>query len=596
MDDPTVIVPAAGASEPTAAVPRARTEAHDLVFVGDIPAFRLGFQPRPGLLTRLNQASPGQPVMLTGTCGVGKTQLAATYARARLADRWRLVAWVNARNSETLLAGMAEVADATGLSPGGSRPHGADAGQTVRDWLEADGERRLLVFDDVADPLLLRPFVPTTGESRILITVAGEPATEFGTRVPVEAFSAEEALALLDGRTGLTDEDGALAVAVQLGYLPLALDQAAATIAQQHLDYPAYLAKLRAQSAEDLLARREGEEEQPPPPGLAEAVLLAVAAASAADRLGVSTKVMELVAMLSPALVRRDLLRAAGEAGTLLGGGRRVAASMVDQALERLNERSLLGFSLDGQAVSVHSLAARVIRASLARQGRFVTAGRAAAAAVEGRDAALADERDNVAVREMISQVTALAENADAAPGGAGEQLAAMLTQLRSVALNHLAHAYRESGRTAEAVPLIEEILAARERLLGVDDPRTLASRNNLARAYRATGRPADAIPLFEKNVAVCERLLGADDPKTVASRHNLDLARQEQAQNQGGDWLQVPAPGLLPLDRLEQRLEVPLAEPLRAVPLDQLEEHGRPVLDRLGEDLQQVPVLVPVG
>src|SRR5216683_3601970 len=53
--------------------------------------------------------------------------------------------------------------------------------------------------------------------------------------------------------------------------------------------------------------------------------------------------------------------------------------------------------------------------------------------------------------------------------------------------------------------------------------------------------------------------------------------------------------PGLLPLDGLEQRLEVALAEPLRAVPLDQLEEQCRPVLYRLGEDLQQVPILVPV-
>ena len=59
-------------------------------------------------------------------------------------------------------------------------------------------------------------------------------------------------------------------------------------------------------------------------------------------------------------------------------------------------------------------------------------------------------------------------------------------------------------------------------------DPSTLASRNNLASAYRATGRPAEAIPLFETNVAACERLLGADHPKTLASRHNLDLARQE--------------------------------------------------------------------
>ena len=30
-------------------------------------------------------------------------------------------------------------------------------------------------------------------------------------------------------------------------------------------------------------------------------------------------------------------------------------------------------------------------------------------------------------------------------------------------------------------------------------------------------------------------------------------------------------------------------------MPLDELEEHGRPVADRLGEDLQQVAVLVPV-
>ena len=544
----------------------------DPVVVGDIPASRLGLQPRPALLAQLNRASQGTPVVLTGARGAGKTQLAATYARAKLADSWRLIAWVNARNSETLLAGLAAVAEAAGLSAGGSRPDPADAGQAVRDWLEADGSFRLLVFDDVEDLGLLRPFVPAAGEARVLITAAREPIAELGTSVRVDVFSAEEALALLDGRTGLADEDGALAVAVQLGYLPLALDQAAGMIAKQHVGYAAYLAKLRALSAEDHLVREDEDEEakQPSPPGVAEAVLLAMEATSVADRLGVSIAVMELVAMLSPAVVRRDLLHSAGQAGTLLGGGRRVAASMVDQALERLNERSLLGFSLDGQVVSVHRLAARVIRAGLARQGRLGPACRVAASAVEGSVAALAKHPDHAAVMEMLDQVAALAENAGTAADDPGEQLPAMLTRLRSLALNHLvelgdtmphaiaigepliadldrllgpddpdtvrarndlARAYRETGRVADAIPLVEQVLAARERLFGGSDPRTLASRNNLASAYRATGRAADAIGLFEENLAACERLFGADHPRTLASRHSLDLARQESAQ-----------------------------------------------------------------
>jgi tetratricopeptide (TPR) repeat protein len=302
---------------------------------------------------------------------------------------------------------------------------------------------------------------------------------------------------------------------------------------------------------------------------VAEAVLLAMEAASLADRLGVSIAVMELVAMLSPAVVHRDLLHSAGQAGTLLGGGRRVGASMVDQALERLNERSLLGFSLDGQAVSVHRLAARVIRAGLARQGRLVTACRAAASAVEGSSTALAKHRNHAAVTEMAGQVAALAENAGAAPDDVGE-LATMLARLRSLVLNHLAElgeampeviaigeplaadldrllgpddpdtirartdlarAYHQTGRVDDAIPLVEQVLAARKRLFGADHPGTLASRNNLASAYRATGRAADAIPLFEENLAACERLFGADHPKTLASQHSLDLAWKEFAQ-----------------------------------------------------------------
>jgi hypothetical protein len=564
-------MPAANSREPYAMEPRARTIASDQVVVGDIPAQRHGFQPRPALLAQLNRASQGpSAVVFKGTCGVGKTQLAAMYARARLADGWRLIAWVDARDSEVLLAGLAAVTEATALSDGGSRQGAADAGQALRHWLEADGSRCLLVFDDVRDLGLLRPFLPTSGAARVLVTTAGELVAELGTSVTVDVFSAEEAVALLDGRTGLADNVGASAVAAELGHLPLALDQAAAVIAGQHLGYEAYLAKLRALPVEDYLVRGKDVEEQPYPPGAAEAVLLSLEAARAADPLGVSTGVMEVMAMLSPAAVRCDLLRIAGQAGALLGSERRVTGSMVDQVLERLNKRSLLGFSLDGQAVSVHCMVARVVRGGLARRECLATACQAAASALEMSAEALAMLRDHAAVRVMLGQVAALLDNAGASADDADEKLAGTLMRLRFLALdylielgesmphaiaigeqltvdlertlgsdhpdtlkarNTLAVAYHTAGRTADAVPLVERTLAARERLLGADHPSTLASRNNLARAYRAAGRPADAIPLFEMNVAACERLLGADHPKTVASRHHLELARQEAAQ-----------------------------------------------------------------
>src|SRR5436309_12717353 len=59
---------------------------------------------------------------------------------------------------------------------------------------------------------------------------------------------------------------------------------------------------------------------------------------------------------------------------------------------------------------------------------------------------------------------------------------------------------------------------------------------------------------------------------------------------------LKISAESLFAFDRLEQRLEVALAEATRTVAFDHLEEERRPVLRGLREDLQQVSLLIAIG
>jgi hypothetical protein len=455
------------------------------VVVGGIPQEPPGFQPRAALLANLDQAGAGAPAVraVTGRRGVGKTQLVAACARAKLAEGWRLVAWVNAENTGSLLAGLAAVADAVALPDGGSGSGVADAVQAVRRRLEADGDRCLIVFDDASDPDALRPFLPADGAATVLITSPRQSLANLGTNVPVGMFTSEEATAFLTSRTGLADEAGAAAVAAELGCLPLALAQVASVVAARHLGYEAYLEQLRATPVKEYLSWKSGQRDPPPS---AAAVLLSLEEVRAADRARVCTAVMEIISVLSPAGIRQELLHAAAQARALSGDvGRMIAAPAVDRALAQLAELSLLTFSLDGRTVITHRMVTQVARAAMARRERLTTACRSAASALVAGEQALYPYRDRPAVRDFVQQVVTLQEHA-ARPGvEPDEKLARLLLRLRFLALHHL----NELGDNAvQAIAVGEPLTADLERLLGPDHPDTMKSRNNLAAAYRMAG------------------------------------------------------------------------------------------------------------
>jgi tetratricopeptide (TPR) repeat protein len=544
---------------------RARRDAHtamddlpaERVVVGDIPQLQPGFQPRADLEAELDLAGQGVSVLLAsgGMQGVGKTQLAAAYTWAKVEEGWPLVAWVNAENAGSLQAGLAAAAEAAGLSGGGAGREGGDAGRALRHRLEADGDRCLVVFADASEPDLLRPYIPVAGAARVLITSTRQPVAGLGVSVVVDAFTAEQALAFLIGQTGLADDTGAAAVAAELGNLPLAVAAAAAVIAGQHLTYGAYLERLRAAAP---ATSEVGADRYPR--GVAEAVLLSLRAVRTADWTGVCTGAMEILAVLSAAGVRRELFHAAGEAGTLAGGGHQVAADLVDRALDQLADWSLVAFSLDGQAVIAHRLVTQVVRDELVRQRRLTAPCRAAASLLQARARELKGVEDRQLVRDLAEQVTALDKTArllgtvdkelegvllrvrflalyylielgNGAPQAiaVGEPLAADLERVQGPdhldtlnARNSLAAAYCDAGLAAEAIPLFERTMDGRERLLGAEHPDTLVSQNNLAAAYQDAGRAAEAVVLFERTLAVRERVLGRNHPVTLNSVGNL--------------------------------------------------------------------------
>ena len=262
------------------------------VVVGEVPQEPVAFQPRAGLLAGLEVAGPDGRVVVvravTGMRGVGKTHLAAEYARARLAEQWRLVAWINAEEPAGVLAGLVAVAGTLGLGAA----DGEAAGRAVRHWLETGGERCLLVFDNATDPAVLRPFIPAAGGARVIITSNEQSMRYLGASLPVEVFTQEEALAFLAERTGMADSAGAGLVAAELGYLPLALAlalaQAAAVIAGQRIGYSTYLARLRALPIGEMLRAEEAGQY---PRGVA-AVLLSVEGARAEDDTGAAAGVI----------------------------------------------------------------------------------------------------------------------------------------------------------------------------------------------------------------------------------------------------------------------------------------------------------------
>jgi tetratricopeptide (TPR) repeat protein len=88
--------------------------------------------------------------------------------------------------------------------------------------------------------------------------------------------------------------------------------------------------------------------------------------------------------------------------------------------------------------------------------------------------------------------------------------------------MNGLVVALERHGKYSEAEPLCQQALTLCKKLSGKEHPNTLVSMNNLAQLLWNQGKYSEAEPIFRQTLALLEKVLGNEHPNTLRTINNL--------------------------------------------------------------------------
>ncbi|MEV4025377.1 tetratricopeptide repeat protein, partial [Actinosynnema sp. NPDC050801] len=518
--------------------------------VGRVPVGSGVFVGRLGELARLEAAvagSGGRAVVVAvhGLGGVGKSTLAARFAEVH-AGRFSPVWWVTADSSAAVETGLAELAVA--VAPEAAVLPSEQRVELGVRWL-ATHEGWLLVLDNVTAPRDVEGLLGRVRTGTVVVTSRRGSGWRGMETVPLDVLPEREAVELLvrvvRSEWSDADLDGADRLCAELGRLPLAVEQAAAYLAQTRITPTAYLERLREHPVRMFTATAEGGDAQRTMARVWHVTLDHLADTPTAGQ------VLRQLAWYAPDGIPR----------TLVGAGGIVGEPELSEALGRLAAYNMITLTTD--TVSVHRLVQAVTRTpdptDPHRQPADIAAARDAATAA--LTTALAGQPHDPAAwptyRTVLPHARTLFDHTTPDTDtthtswllnelgryhkGQGDVSTAIAHHSRATdslhrlhgpdhpdtltSRNNLAAAYDSAGDLSRAIPLFEATLTDSERVLGPDHPETLLSRNNLAAAYDSAGDLDRAIPLYEATLTDRQRVLGPDHPSTLTSRSNLATA-----------------------------------------------------------------------
>ena len=362
---------------------------------------------------------------------------------------------------------------------------------------------------------MLRPYLPPARRGgKVLLTSRAKSFMSVGIKAPfrVETLEPEDAVKFLVDRTGNADAEAAAELAAELGYLPLALEQAAAYIETVGGGFAEYLARFHGQGVA-LFAKGKPTTDYP----LTVATTWSLSIDAVRETSPASVDLLTAAAFLVPDFVPIEIFILGGlELGELLSKKLKVAAKeplAFWELLEPLESYSLVD-RVPNESFKLHRLTQEVVKASLREESRRTWAERVVRALNTAYPFA---DFSNWGRCERLQPSARLASELVRAYTLESEEAASLLSKAGTFLWAR--------GDNAGAMPFHELYLEVLERILGCEHPKTLAARVSLSNSSGALGEVARSRALLEQTLDVQQHLLGAEHPDTLITRNNLAWA-----------------------------------------------------------------------
>jgi hypothetical protein len=523
--------------------------------IWNVPNKNVDFTGRGAILQKLHdERAEGRRTAvlaraLYGLGGVGKSQVALEYAHRYQAD-YDLIWWIPAEQPQGISLALAELAERLGFQAG---DNAVEAAKAAVEQLRLDTIGRwLLIFDNADDPGDLEPYLPA-GSGHVMITSRNNAWAQRAKPLEVDIFTKDESIAHLMRHVPGLQPDDAADISATVGYLPLAIEQAAAWLAETGVPAALYVEQLRTQATKVLGLNKPIDYRLP----------VAATWNLSLDRLGARTpaavRLLQILAFCSPESISMTLLYSNEMNAFLLPFDATLREKlMLGRVIGAISRLALIKVDSGTNSLQIHRLVQAVIREQMSDEEQIEARHEVHRILVDARPRqGETDDPANWSTYDIIWPHLGPSEAEECGQDSTrqllidwvryqwkhGEldsalSLARHLQSLwtRELGPDHqqtlhlqtqIANVLRSEGRFGEALDLDTYVLDRQRAVLGADHPHALMTAGGLAADRRALGDYRDALSLDLSTHKKCEEQFGQNHVRTMAATHNLACSRR---------------------------------------------------------------------